>query len=411
MSKRTVKVKTVQSNNKEVAEMFNQMLGAGALNLNICYPKYCNIRSSLENLLNVIKLLKQSPAVCRYAEFNSDIADMDKFIADSTLHIQTLFDVDLKEYEWNLSNVPEALAEKFKVRYEELKKDNLVNTFIMVCNSLIVYRKHLADKNNLNHKFILNMPGVEFVPLPFTRLNIKALIIKLTTDAIYDPHRSAEDNTKIAHMCNQLITLVMMILNKLYTLSYNLYKVYSSPDIDVDEFVGVVMSNLGEVQKHVPRCEKAFSKIKESVELLKNNFGTYYKDFTETGNNTIIMENFVLDVAKNTRADADTTRQFRTIIQHYRKIASTQVKNPQLKALFDQMNNNLKDLERKTGNISKVDEESDEDEYEDEEDSSAAPTTSTTSTTSHTGTSNSPTESTSTQSTQNTTSAAPAPTQ
>jgi len=365
MSKRTVKVKAVQSNSKEVAELFNQMLGAGSLNLNICYPKYCNIRSNLENLLNVVKLLKQSPAVCRYADFATDIEDMTKFVTDSEAHMKNLFDVDLKDYEWNLANVPEALAEKFKIRYEELKKDNLVNTFIMVCNSLIVYRKHLSDKNNLNHKFILNMPGVEFSPFPFTRLNFKALIIKLTTDSIHNPHLSREENTKTSHMCDQLITLTMMIMNKLYTLSYNLYKVYSSPDIDVDEFVDVVMANLSEVQKRVPRCEKAFAKIKQSVEMLKNNFGSYYKDFTETGNNTIIMENFVLDVAKNTHADADTTRQFRTIIQHYRKIASMQVKNPQLKALFDQMNSNLKDLERKTGNISKLDNESDEEESED----------------------------------------------
>ena len=69
-------------------------------------------------------------------------------------------------------------------------------------------------------------------------------------------------------------------------------------------------------------------------------------------NQMTIMEDFVLDVAKNTRADPQTTRQFREIINFYRKQASMQVKNPQLKALFEKVDANFKKLDR-YGNVEK----------------------------------------------------------
>ena len=98
------------------------------------------------------------------------------------------------------------------------------------------------------------------------------------------------------------------------------------------------MNNIGEVKKRIPRCEKAFKKIEESVDLLKENFNGYYKDYVQTQNQMIIMESFVTDVAKNTKADPETTREFRQIISYYRKMAGQQIKNPPMKQLFDKIN-------------------------------------------------------------------------
>ena len=84
------------------------------------------------------------------------------------------------------------------------------------------------------------------------------------------------------------------------------------------------------------------------------------------------MENFILDVSKSTDADAETTRQFRVIIQYYRKLAQTQMSsNPKIKALFDKVNESFKQLDKGAENLnSKKEETVEEDEeveYEEEQ--------------------------------------------
>src|SRR5690606_16079398 len=113
---------------------------------------------------------------------------------------------------------------------------------------------------------------------------------------------------------------LMVVLHKLYAIGHDVYEAVSAPDVNVNDFVEVIMGSIGDVQKHIPRCDAAFKKIIESVDLLKGNFGDYYKDFTASGNPTIIMENFVVDVSKNTKSSPAVTAQFRRIIAHYRKL-------------------------------------------------------------------------------------------
>jgi hypothetical protein len=134
----------------------------------------------------------------------------------------------------------------------------------------------------------------------------------------------------------------------MYTIGHDVYEAVSAPDVDVSEFVGVIMSSIGEVKKHIPRCDQAFQKIIESVDLLKGNFNGYYKDYTASGNPTIIMENFVLDVSKNTKSSPAVTAQFRRIITHYRKLASQQASHPKLQSLFAQVDANFQELENKS---------------------------------------------------------------
>ena len=107
-------------------------------------------------------------------------------------------------------------------------------------------------------------------------------------------------NTK--ELTNNDRTFILMFIAKLYEISYALYEIISSPDIDVDDFVKIIVSSIDTVKKHIPRCDDAFNKIIESIDILKNNFDGYYKEFVASNNPSIIMENFVLDVSKNTKA-------------------------------------------------------------------------------------------------------------
>jgi len=120
------------------------------------------------------------------------------------------------------------------------------------------------------------------------------------------------------------------------------------------------MSSIDDVKKQIPRCDQAFNKISESVGLLKGNFNSYYKDYISSNNPTIIMENFVLDVSKNTRASPVLTAQFRKIIAHYRKIASQQANNPKLQTLFQQVDKNFQELERQRKKADEAGDDADE---------------------------------------------------
>jgi len=190
---------------------------------------------------------------------------------------------------------------------------------------------------------------VSFAPLPdLSRVNFKQMYV----DDRLDPGDRE---------------FILVVLHKMYVISHDVYEAVSAPDIDVDEFVEVIMSSIGEVKKQIPRCDGAFQKIIESVDLLKGNFSGYYKDYVASSNPTIIMENFVIDVSKNTQASPTVTAQFRRIISHYRKLASQQATNPKLQSLFAQVDANFAELEKKSR------EAESESESEDEDDMAAAP--------------------------------------
>lgn len=372
------KVKVVRTNvtgggdDKDIAEMFNQMIGAGgSINMNICYPKYCEIKLLLTKLIDVLALLKDSPPLKGIIKIDpslaSDVQRIGEYVKRGKESIPTVFKEEyenlpekiskLQELEKqntqdsssekvknvmfgnssvNLNLIPEEQRKAFSETYEALKKHFLVGDFLAMCNNLIVYRTFIENVDNLDHKFILKLGGVEFCPIPptITALNFKRIFTIITTE-----------ETMSAQTRQEICKFLMLVLNKLYTISHKLYKTITSPDIDVDEFVDVIVQNIAEVKKHIPRCEKAFKKIEESVHLLRDNFSTYYKDFMTTQNQMTIMEDFVLDVAKTTKADPQTTQQFRSIINFYRKQAATKVKDPRLKMLFEKVDSNFRKLD------------------------------------------------------------------
>ena len=269
-------------------------------------------------------MFNNSPFLKSYSELELNRRDINIFIAKSRIECDNVFSIDLSDYEWNLNLVDDARRKEFEEKYTTMKKSEVVFAFIKTCDNLIPYRKYIGKMENLDHKFLETMAGNEFSPFPFSNLNFKYII----------------DGLLIKKGLSE-IKFVMTVLNKILTLSYNLYRVYNNPDFDVSEFAKVIVNNIGEVKKRIPRCEKAFKKIEESVDLLKENFNGYYKDYVQTQNQMIIMESFVTDVAKNTKADPETTREFRQIISYYRKMAGQQIKNPRMKQLFDKVNENF----------------------------------------------------------------------
>src|SRR3989344_2413842 len=88
---------------KGINEMFNQMLGAGAINLNMCYPKYDNIKAYVSKLLEVINVFNNSPFLKNYGELELNRKDINAFIFKSRKECDEIFNVDLSEFKWNLN--------------------------------------------------------------------------------------------------------------------------------------------------------------------------------------------------------------------------------------------------------------------------------------------------------------------
>lgn len=318
-----------------ISEMFNQMLGAGAANLTISYPKYLRIRNLCKSLVKIFLALADSPYMKSNPEFAKDRQELHDFCTSATATIEVLFSMDLSEYEWNLETVDDSIKKRFSEIYEAAKKSTLVNTFIVTCDRLVPYKQNFNDLEKLNPKFVTCMAGTEWCPFSFSRLNYKMLFSQ--TDI--------KENS---------IRFFMTVLYKVFDFSHKLWQETVSPDIDVDQFVNVIMDNMEEIKKRAPelsRCGKAFKKIAESVQLLKSNFNTYYRDFVETKDSTVMMQNFILDVSKQTGSDPEVMREFREIIKYYKKLAKQQPNNPKMKALFDKVSESFSQLEKGTANL------------------------------------------------------------
>lgn len=335
MTAKVKKIKVSLGDNEDLAEMFNQMLGTGTVNLAIAYPRYERIKDlcmrhiELFEIMNNTSLMKQPDFVTQHEQVAA-------FCANARDKVRAMFHIDLSEHRNRLdySALDEPTKAAFTEAYNAMKRDDLIRTFVIMCDRIVPYRKNFEDPTKFNHKFITCMPGAEWSPFPFTSLNLKQVFSMM----------SVGKNT---------IMFFMTVLNKAYEFSRRLYDELQSPDIDVDQFVSIIMNSIDKIQNipELHRCRDAFKKIRESVNMLKNNFNGYYRDFISSSDSTIIMQHFIIDVSKNTKANAKVAGQFRTIIAYYRKIAQEQTNNPKLKALFDKVNDQFKSLDKDTSNL------------------------------------------------------------
>lgn len=350
MKAKVKKIKVSSANDRDISDMFNQMLGTGSANIGIAYPRYLNIKELSLRVIKIFSLLATSPAMNAY---QNDRRIILQYCESSKSHISNLFTLNLDKYSLNYDETPKEIADKFTSDYEAIKKSPYIKSLIMIADKLHPYKDNFTKMDKLNHKFIFDISGVDWSPFPFP-FNIKDYFLDINLN-------------------KSSIEFMMVILFKTYAFTIEIYNICRTPDIDVDQFIEIITSSITEIQKRpeLSRCSKAFNKIKESVMLLKTNFNDYYRDFVETQDNTIIMQNFILDVSKNTKADLELTRQFRKIIAFYREQAQKNggQNSEKINMIFDKISETFKDYDVGLENIGirKTDEDSaSEDVLEDE---------------------------------------------
>lgn len=349
------------SQNKDILNSFEDLLGTGEnkTNLSVAHPKYNNFQVHCSRFIKLLKMFSNSTIIQKN---ENDKINLEKYIIFLEKNFNETFTApDLEQFftretetllGHNYNMVPNHIKEEFSSIFYKVKKCNLVNIIIVTCNNLNNVSKYIENKENLSDIFLTKTSGNIFEPLPDSKINIKKL---------YNDDSNSDQEKQF----------ILIFISKLYEISYNLYQTVSSPDINIEEFVYIVVTSIDEIKKHVPRCDEAISKIKESVELLRSNFSDYYKDFVASNSNpSIIMENFILDVSKNTNATPKLTNQFRKIISYYKNMSSKiKCTDSKLSKLFNQIDINFDKLDKRqvdedTYKEDEVDEIDDDDEEE-----------------------------------------------
>jgi hypothetical protein len=303
--------KTLGGNGDEINALFSQLLGnEDSLDPIVITDKYIKLKQevkTINELLNRFNITILEKLIKNNSSLEGNKKDIEFFINNSN-----------KEFELSSFTMKEIVP-----KYLKIKQSNTINNILILCKNLIQYKSYISDKDKLSDRFIYNEPGDELLLFPFTDLNFKFLF--------RHPDFNTEENKKLK-------PYTMLTLCLLYKVSYSIYEIVTSPDINIQQFSEVIIQSISEAKKSIPRCEKAFNKISNSLDMLTGNFNNYYKDFIQTKQPSIILENFLLDISKDTSdSDFECVSQLKTIVEFYKKktMTSGAIKDPRINQLFE----------------------------------------------------------------------------
>ncbi len=219
--------------------------------------------------------------------------------------------------------------------YQALKDSFVIEEYLKVCKALKQGEDCIKDRCALSDRFIKRAVGEEFFVFDFAKINFKHLFTHILEENFPEKQEVEECKRYILIMCNML-----------YITTQDIYSIVTSPDVDIDKLSELIITAITAAKKQIPRCDKAFRIIENSVDMLKNGMSSYYKDFVASGNPAIIFENFINDISSDLHIDTQTLGQFKRIIFHFRKQANSMPKkNPKLDGVFTRLDKIMEIME------------------------------------------------------------------
>lgn len=315
-----IKVPANGTNDKDLAEIFNNMLGTGGLNIPIAVTRFEKIKSLMNEITRIFTVMHDAPFMTMPA-FAGHKIHIKTFLSRLESETEIFNKPEMlasQQWSWNWSIVSEEEKNNFAKNYEACKKIPIMASYRDSLNRLYPYKRFFINREQIQTHFVANISGVEWYPFTFLQLDIKEIFLM---DCVTESIRK----------------FFILLFHGFYDNVNQLIGELQSPDIDIDNFVDIIMTNIDVLKKksELSHCDKAFQKIKNSVKLLKENFNSYYRDFLQAKDSTIIMQHFILDVSKDTNIDPQTTAQFRKIIAYYQKMADQHITDPTARALFN----------------------------------------------------------------------------
>jgi hypothetical protein len=326
-----VKIKQIKKvvGDVDLNNMFEEMMGIKDAELDIIIPKFVLVRNTIRYICRVLNQFSTF-AILRsdFPEISDGLDEVKKFADEIKEATYLKHDHDEKETQY--ANVSK---EDLNGLYRKLKENPYVKRLIILCNVLEKYKMNFNDTTKLKENFVNQEPGLSFKIFDFSSLDLKILW----------------SNSKLNVVVKRYILSVLASLHKH---TYALYNIITSPDVDIDKFTKLLLSSIGELRKQpkLHRCNAAFKRIEQSVELLKGKFSDYYRESLASRNPDSLVTSFIVDVSNQGGADARLTREFRQIIQYMHEISqkSGKSKDPQVQKIFAMLNSNFALMEKHT---------------------------------------------------------------
>ncbi len=308
-----VKVGAADTNN--INDLFEEMIGAKDADPNIIRPKFVKVRNIVRYIHSVMHMMANLKDLDKdYPKLKQPMEEIKKYIHDMKESVFFLIDKD--DVEDNYINMSK---EDMNSMYKKLRENVFIKQLILLGSKLKKHKNCLEDSANLKDNFINQNPGLSFVIFDFSTLDLK----QIWHEKNMSPH---------------VKKIILHVLHKIYKNTVELYDIITSPDIDIDEFIGILLSSISDIKKQpmLNRCVHAFKRIEDSVALLKENFSKYYRESISCGNPDIIIHNFIIDVSNAGAPDARLTSEFRKIIQYMNQMSnqSGKSKDPKIKKLY-----------------------------------------------------------------------------
>lgn len=334
-----VKVKQIKKivGDVDINGMFEEMMGVRDAEAEIIVPKMVEVRNILRHLYRLLTQFSTFTDLRNnFHEIAVGLDDIKQFandMKDSTC---------ITEEEDTVDRYTTLSQETVNNLYRKIKDDKYVKALIILCNKLDKYKVNFADPNSFKENFVNQEPGLTFRIFDFSSLDLKLLW--------------AHDNMKLS-----VKKYILMVLSRLHGRSYELYRVITSPDVDIEKFTGLLINSIAELKKQpgLNRCKSAFARIEKSVELLKDKFSDYYRESIASENPNSLVTSFITDVSNQGGANANLTREFREIITYMTKVSQQTGKNkdPNVQKIMKMLNHNYSLMEKHT--IGKTDSKDD----------------------------------------------------
>lgn len=310
--------------------MFEEMMGVKDAEADIIIPKFVFVRNTLRHIYRVFQQFSTfGPLRTDFPAIGDALDEIKKYSEDMKESAYLKHDHEEKETAYQSIS-----KEDINGLWRKLKDNQYVKSMVVLCSRLGKYKSNFEDSNALKENFVNQEPGLSFILFDFSTLDLKMLWAD-------------------TRMKSPVKKYILAVLGSLYKHTHALYKCVTSPDVDVEKFTEVLMSSIAELKKQpkLHRCQTAFRRIEQSVELLHDKFDDYYRESVASENADMLVMSFIVDVSNQGGASATLTREFRTIIQYMHEISQKSGKNkdPNVQKIFKMLNQNFAMMEKTTG--------------------------------------------------------------
>lgn len=302
-----------------INRMFEEMVGMRDCEAHIITPKIVRSRNTIKKIYQyLVQFATFKPLHLSFPFIKPSLDQIIGFTAELKEAIIWVDESEETEAQYATLEI-----DQVNKIYKTIKENKYMKDLINLGGRMKRFEKKLEENDD---SFVMQEPGVSMFIFQFSSLDLKKLW--------------AQSN--ITPMIKKYI---LTLLYRVFLEVKVLYEIVTSPDVDIGEFSSKLIQCIQALHKipELNRCKNAFKKIEDSVNLLKENFGGYYREFMSCDNPNVIIENFIMDVSNKSGNNMRLTREFRVIIQYLHKESSKRGKNkdPNIQKLFNILNNKM----------------------------------------------------------------------